>query len=467
MNGKQFTNSSSDDDNYNTFGSGFASSIASTTATDGDNNIALLWSENENVSKELRTEKERRIMLEASLRNAQLSLNREKQKRKLLESQTSRLTAELTKYLTPSDGAISTSPTQRFANKFKFKKRRNSNSGSKSNNNNQPPIDGIIDDNTDDKASQNNGNRGGIQGIDEPDEGYTATRRKPSMDAKAGWLKFLSSAAAVGDKMKNRKASQSNNNQEMDGIPEENQNENAEQEMNGNGNVNNKKKKSFHLPKQLSLTNIGQKLRERKGSKDAKNNDDDNDQDPELGSVDETKEVDDTQIDTNGQSQPKENGKKHARKATLGQTVMATFKKIQNAAQTKMEERAKQKNKPKKYVATIQYIDDDGDDNDKDKDKDEVDDKDRPKVNADVDDDHIVDEDSSAEKMEQNYRHRIVITGPNGGDGALADEEYDSDDSVVYKGDDDNYSTTGMEIEFAPALEPLPQTAELDTDASY
>ena len=324
MNGKQFTNSSSEEDNFNTFGTGFGSSLTTKT-NDGDGNIALLWSENENVSKELRTEKERRIMLEASLRTAQLSLNREKQKRKLLESQTSRLTAELTKYLSPStpnqDSEIS--PTQRFANKFKFKKRRNS--GSNGSNKNDQGIDGLSDDKDKDKPNENmnsllngGGNKGGIQGIDdEADEGYTATRRKPSMDAKAGWLKFLSSAAAVGDKMKNRKAS--NNTQEMDGIPEEYQNENGEQIMNGNGNGNvndTKKKRAFHLPKQLSLTNIGQKLRERKGSKDVKNNEDDPDQDPDLGSVDETKEVDDTQIDASVDGNAtKENVKRHARKA--------------------------------------------------------------------------------------------------------------------------------------------------------
>ena len=33
-----------------------------------------------------------------------------------------------------------------------------------------------------------------------------------------------------------------------------------------------------------------------------------------------------------------ENGKKHERSPTLTQTVMATFKKIQNAAQAKMRE---------------------------------------------------------------------------------------------------------------------------------
>ena len=76
LNGKLYHSSSDDHDDIGTFGS--SSTTTNHAVNKGDNNnIALLWSETENVSKELQTEKDRRIMLETSLRTLQLSLNRE------------------------------------------------------------------------------------------------------------------------------------------------------------------------------------------------------------------------------------------------------------------------------------------------------------------------------------------------------------------------------------------------------
>ena len=94
----------------------------------------------------------------------------------------------------------------------------------------------------DDENSQNIPSpNGGIQGIDnQPRQRHTAnrSRRNPSMDAKAGWLKFLASAAAVGYSLKNKIPS--NNTHEMDGIPEEKQNHEHDQELNGNENIKKK-----------------------------------------------------------------------------------------------------------------------------------------------------------------------------------------------------------------------------------
>eukprot|EP01083_Nonionella_stella_P195430 719910_1 len=143
------------------------------------------------------------MMLELSLKNVQLLLNNERQKRKLLESQTSRLTAELTKYLTSIDQNPS-NKKERFARFKSIKKRKNTNDKDIKDNN------GAIDTN--------------------------------ASSAKTGWQKFLNAAGSVSQKMKHKDKDKDNNN---------------------NNNNNIKSVKSFHLPKQLSLTNIQQKLRKK------------------------------------------------------------------------------------------------------------------------------------------------------------------------------------------------------------
>merc|ERR1712129_499949 len=112
--------------------------ITSNQSTD-NGQIELLWSENENTAKQLETERAKTKLLETQYKTMEFKYNREMQKRQLLESQTRRLTAELTKYL-----------------------------------------DAEMDD-----AKESV--------IDEQTSQMPMHYRKASMNAKAGWLKFLSS----------------------------------------------------------------------------------------------------------------------------------------------------------------------------------------------------------------------------------------------------------------------------------
>merc|ERR1712176_1611452 len=91
---------------------------------------------------------EKRILLEASLKQKDILLQKEIQKRKLLESQTRRLTAELTKYLDAEMDA---------------------------------------DDAKEQQMSPTNANQ-------QQQPQMQVHYRKASMNAKAGWLKFLSSS---------------------------------------------------------------------------------------------------------------------------------------------------------------------------------------------------------------------------------------------------------------------------------
>merc|ERR1712176_1598151 len=92
-------------------------------------------------------EREKRKLLEAKCKNTEFLLNREIQKRKVLESQTRRLTAELTKYLDAEMDA---------------------------------------DDAKEQQMSPTNANQ-------QQQPQMQVHYRKASMNAKAGWLKFLSS----------------------------------------------------------------------------------------------------------------------------------------------------------------------------------------------------------------------------------------------------------------------------------
>ena len=67
------------------------------------------------------------------------------------------------------------------------------------------------------------------------------------------------------------------------------------------------------------------------------------------------------------------------------------------------------------------------------------------------------DEDSSAERWDSTPK----MLGP-----PKSISEYETEDSVIVRPDEDNYSTTGLEVEYVPSLEPIKQTPE-DTDASF
>jgi len=402
----------------------------------GDGHISLLWAENENDARELAAEKERRIMLEAKLKSVQLALSRESQKRKLLESQTSRLTAELTKYLQPTPIARQTEKVSKFPalkrNKSKAKKINSPRSASAS----SPPSSVRI-----------NSGGGAVE------EGVTATRRKPSMEAKAGWLRFLASANRGAQSQHQQPPSQSEQSE-----------------------ARKPRSMSFNLHKPASLTNLQQRLQKKKSKKEVTTDTTTSTMtattttDLTLQSVDETTDVngvDGDKLEQDGDadhdSYARNNDIKHVRKSTLGQTMMATLKKIQNAAHQKMDERAirKQQQKQDGDGADMQFqavsatdIVGNG--------------------NADDAAPHVPDEDSSAEQAELEYGHQVIVTAPaeNMDDEEEEEDEDSGDLSLVNKENEDMYSNTGIELEFAPSLEALPQTVELDilertdTDAS-
>merc|ERR1712130_365718 len=87
--------------------------------------------------------------------------------------------------------------------------------------------------------------------------------------------------------------------------------------------------------------------------------------------------------------------------------------------------------------------------------------------------DSIFDEDSSAEKAEIEYRksRRMLLEVENARNGMEEEDEDSStqDESVVIKKghvrDEENYSSTGLDLQFAPALTALPQSAEIHADA--
>merc|ERR1712087_522471 len=75
--------------------------------------------------------------------------------------------------------------------------------------------------------------------------------------------------------------------------------------------------------------------------------------------------------------------------------------------------------------------------------------------------DSVFDEDSSAEQAEIQYRksQRMLLDNM-----VREEEEYSSDSSgghnKGHRGSEDNYSTAGLDMEFAPVLMALPQSAE-------
>eukprot|EP01084_Bolivina_argentea_P124471 220554_1 len=303
---------------------------------DGDNNgqIGLLWAENEYTAKDLENEREKRIMLEGSLKTMQINLNREQQKRKLLESQTSRLTAELTKYLTTNaqqnkdDNATQQSNgTHRRFSRFKLNKNKNKH--------NAKEVKATAETSSPRRLTVNE----------------SKLRRKPSMDAKAGWLKFLSSAGGMGDK----------------------------------------------------LNNIQHKWSKGKS-------DDSAEEDKEIETV---------------TASPQ-------RRKTLGETVLNTFQKIQNAAHQKIQKKNINYDDAK-FVDIADVVIGNGT-NGMDKD----------------DHDYVADEDSSAEEA-----HQIVVTQPIDKENSKQTQR-EREDSLARKGDG------AIALEFTPDMVALPQVTEPD-----